>query len=75
MDRKPIPTRFDHRKLETLRRLYDQLCTELGISASEQDSARRNLLAKAIMEVATTAGSDATIVWQRTVLQLRSTVQ
>lgn len=70
MGRSAIPKSFNDTEFEALHRLYTELCAELSITLSEQDGARREILAKAIMDIATTGEDDPTVIRRRAVMRL-----
>jgi len=70
MGRSAIPSSFNDSEFDALHRLYSELCTELSITLSEEDGARRDALAKAIMDIATTGETEPSVIRHRTMMQL-----
>lgn len=70
MGRSAIPSSFNDTEFEALHSLYTELCAELSITLSEKDGARREMLAKAIMDIATTGEDDPAVIRRRAIMRL-----
>ncbi|MBN8912599.1 MAG: hypothetical protein J0H65_11205 [Rhizobiales bacterium] len=72
MGRSAIPSSFNDTEFEALHRVYTELCADLSITLSEQDGARREILAKAIMDIATAGEDDPAVIRRRAMIQLEN---